>query len=279
MKEITVLNNQSLFDISVQEYGTIEGVFEIALANGLSVTDTLVAGQKLKIPEIDQSLVQPEIVDYYKRNDIHPVTGDYNLSLFTFEQQQNFDDMRLLLSWSNKNYDGTSITSFVSQLHTNPDPDGRQIKKYLLRVHLSDPDFLAKVQNPILLIDRRRVRTGISDNYSNRMSGYTHPKPQHWNGRIFEIPLTTQNQIIDLKNEHWFDFSGYGLKVKGVRNSTAHADKYAYTDVGFRIKYLIDGVEKTTPHIARIRLTASYRELGLSASDSRNYVVLSYKRI
>ena len=79
MKEITVLNNQSLFDISVQEYGTIEGVFEIALANGLSVTDKLTAGQKLKIPEIDQSLVQPEIVDYYKRNDIHPATGETNV--------------------------------------------------------------------------------------------------------------------------------------------------------------------------------------------------------
>jgi len=79
MKEITVLNNQSLFDISVQEYGTIEGVFEIALANGLSVTDTLTAGQKLIIPEIDQSLVQPEIVDYYKRNDIHPATGETNV--------------------------------------------------------------------------------------------------------------------------------------------------------------------------------------------------------
>ena len=79
MKKITVLNNQSLFDISAQEYGTIEGIFEIALANGLGVTDTLTAGQKLVITEIDQSLVQPEIVDYYRRNNIHPATGETNV--------------------------------------------------------------------------------------------------------------------------------------------------------------------------------------------------------
>ncbi len=279
MKEITVLNNQSLFDISVQEYGTIEGVFEIALANGLSVTDKLTVGQKLKIPEIDPALIQTEIVDYYRRNDIHPATGDYDLSLFAFEQQQNFEDMKILFSWGLKDYNGVPMAVDVNQLHSQADPDGRRIKKYLLRIHLSDSNFIEKVENPILLIDRRRVKVGASDYNSKRMSGYTHPKPQHWNGRVFEIPLTAQNQIIDLKNEHFFDFEGYYPKALGNGKSTSQDGKYAFTDIAFRIKYKLNGIEKTTPHIGRIRLTAAYKEIGMSPTNKDNYIVLSYKRV
>ncbi len=76
MKTVTVLNNQSLWDIAIQEYGTVEAVFELAQANGLSVTDTLTAGQVLNVPEVDPALTQPEIVDYYRRNGIRPATGE-----------------------------------------------------------------------------------------------------------------------------------------------------------------------------------------------------------
>ena len=79
MKTVTVLNNQSLWDISVQEYGTVEAVFELARANDMGVTDLLTAGQELVLPEVDKKIIKPEVVAYYRRNGLHPVTGETNV--------------------------------------------------------------------------------------------------------------------------------------------------------------------------------------------------------
>ena len=76
MKTVTVLNNQSLWDISVQEYGTVEAVFELAMANDMGVTDLLTAGQELVLPEVDKKIIKPEVVGYYRRNGLQPVTGE-----------------------------------------------------------------------------------------------------------------------------------------------------------------------------------------------------------
>ncbi len=51
MKKATVRVHQTLVDISVQYCGSAEAVFELARINGLSVTDELVAGQELILPE------------------------------------------------------------------------------------------------------------------------------------------------------------------------------------------------------------------------------------
>ena len=45
--EVTVRDRQSLFDISVQILGGIEGVFALAECNGLGITDRLRDGQVL----------------------------------------------------------------------------------------------------------------------------------------------------------------------------------------------------------------------------------------
>lgn len=47
---MTVQENQSLFDVSVQEDGSVLAVFEWAVANGVSITDDLAPGQKLSAP-------------------------------------------------------------------------------------------------------------------------------------------------------------------------------------------------------------------------------------
>lgn len=47
---ITVLSNQSLLDIAIQEDGNVLAAFEWALANGISITEELVPGQKLFVP-------------------------------------------------------------------------------------------------------------------------------------------------------------------------------------------------------------------------------------
>ena len=282
MKEITVLNNQSLFDISVQEYGTIEGVFEIAAANGLGVTDLLAPGQRLVIPEINEDLISPEIIDYYNRNDIHPVTGDYDLPLIIFERQ-NFDDMKIMFGWGYRNYDGTPLITNVNQLYNGEDADGRPVRKHLLRIHLTDPDFIGAVTDPVLFIDRRRRQSGPHDGFSPRLNGYTHPKPEDWHGRMFELPLVAQNQIIDLHIENFFSWRSdnpYLIKARGESLSSFGVhNRYAYVDLAFRIRYKLNGKEKFTPHIGKLRVTAAYKEMSGHYDDPDNYLVLSYKRV
>jgi len=52
VKSITIQAGQNLFDIAIQEYGSVEGVFLVMLANTdkiQSITDDLVPGQSLTI--------------------------------------------------------------------------------------------------------------------------------------------------------------------------------------------------------------------------------------
>ena len=69
---ITVLNNQSLFDISIRYTGTIENAFKIAVANGLSLTDELEPGAQLIIPEVEMN---NDVVNYFAGKGIQPATG------------------------------------------------------------------------------------------------------------------------------------------------------------------------------------------------------------
>lgn len=61
---ITVLSNQSLLDIAIQEDGNVLAAFEWALANGISITEELVPGQKLIIPKSVNR--DNEIANYFK---------------------------------------------------------------------------------------------------------------------------------------------------------------------------------------------------------------------
>lgn len=49
MSSVTVRPGQTLADIAVEQTGTAESVYSIAAANGLSVTDELVAGTILTV--------------------------------------------------------------------------------------------------------------------------------------------------------------------------------------------------------------------------------------
>lgn len=73
MRTIKVKLFQSLFDISVQEYGTAEGITTIALANDIGITDELQAGTELKIPDYENT--NQKVLKYYKENNIIPATA------------------------------------------------------------------------------------------------------------------------------------------------------------------------------------------------------------
>lgn len=66
-----VLEGQSLIDVAIQCCGSAEAAYEIAVLNGLSITDDLAAGRELNIP----TAVNATIVSYYTQKGIKPATG------------------------------------------------------------------------------------------------------------------------------------------------------------------------------------------------------------
>lgn len=73
MQQITLLHNQSLLDACLQHTGTIEGVFELAMANGLAITDDMEAGQVMKLTEDIKK--DRDIFNYYTAKNIKPATA------------------------------------------------------------------------------------------------------------------------------------------------------------------------------------------------------------
>ena len=71
--KITVLNNQSFLDIAIQHTGTVINAFEIAAANGMSVSESLISGSELIIPET--IAIDTDIRDYFKSKGIKPATS------------------------------------------------------------------------------------------------------------------------------------------------------------------------------------------------------------
>lgn len=71
--KITVKHSQSVFDVSIQEYGTVEAALEIAFANDVSLTEELIAGDELELPEFENT--NPEIMAYYNKHQIKPATA------------------------------------------------------------------------------------------------------------------------------------------------------------------------------------------------------------
>lgn len=70
MANYKVSDNQSLFDIAIQELGSVSSVFELADLNDLSITDYLTPGDELKLPAIKNSDLQ----DYFRAYNIKPAT-------------------------------------------------------------------------------------------------------------------------------------------------------------------------------------------------------------
>ena len=90
--KITVKNNQTLADIAIQEYGTIEGVFLLAQANDISPTELLKTGQQLTRPD---AVLNKEMENYCRKNGVSPATAQtadspIKLRIFTEQFTQQF---------------------------------------------------------------------------------------------------------------------------------------------------------------------------------------------
>ncbi|MFJ1492532.1 hypothetical protein [Capnocytophaga canis] len=85
--QIVILHNQSLLDTCLQHTGTIESLFELALANDLSVTDDLTAGQVLSLPLSEgDGTKDKDILNYYTAKNIQPATGFTQTDLQVLER-------------------------------------------------------------------------------------------------------------------------------------------------------------------------------------------------
>jgi hypothetical protein len=69
--EVKALNGQSLLDIAIQAAGSVEAVFDIALAFVCSVVDELTPGAILQVPAV----LNKRVAEYYHTNSIRPATA------------------------------------------------------------------------------------------------------------------------------------------------------------------------------------------------------------
>lgn len=75
-KVVTVLHKQTIWDIAIREYGSIEGVKDIMDYNeGVDLKKSLVVGQLIKIVG---EPINKAVVDYYKTNGLIPVSRSNN---------------------------------------------------------------------------------------------------------------------------------------------------------------------------------------------------------
>lgn len=72
INQATITERQSLLDIALQHFGSMEAAFEIALLNELSLTDDLAAGTQVVLPENDGN---KEVENYYAVNDLRPASA------------------------------------------------------------------------------------------------------------------------------------------------------------------------------------------------------------
>ncbi len=71
--QITILHNQSFADFALHHCGKIEALFDLAIANGKSITDDIKPGMLLDVPDSISKAV--DIVDFYTLKKIVPACG------------------------------------------------------------------------------------------------------------------------------------------------------------------------------------------------------------
>ncbi|MDK7675111.1 hypothetical protein QP547_04710 [Weeksella virosa] len=87
--QVKILHNQTLLDIAIQQYGTASAAFDLALANGISLTADLEVGNLLEIPLDDYGAGL--IANYYKANKLKPATAIEVLKLTEVELPSGID--------------------------------------------------------------------------------------------------------------------------------------------------------------------------------------------
>lgn len=93
MFAVTVRRRQTLSDVCLQVYGTIEGIIALARENNLSPSGELVAGTVLQCPDVTYDNYMQ---DYVRKNGIIPATayngrGEISQRIFTEQFTEEFE--------------------------------------------------------------------------------------------------------------------------------------------------------------------------------------------
>ncbi len=70
MRTINIRQNQTLFDIALQECGNQSAAIDIALLNGIDITESPPFGTTLLLPDV----INRRVLKYYQDNNIQPAT-------------------------------------------------------------------------------------------------------------------------------------------------------------------------------------------------------------
>lgn len=73
MSKVTIKYNQSVVDLGVQVFGSVEAIMELAFENDISLTEELTEGEELIIPGYKTDTT--EIMNFYNKHQIKPVTA------------------------------------------------------------------------------------------------------------------------------------------------------------------------------------------------------------
>ena len=90
---VTVKHRQTVSDIAIQVYGSVEAAVAIAEANGLSITDDLPAGTVLECPE---KVYDRYLQAYVSKRKVTPATaadpeGEVRMKIFTEQFTKEFE--------------------------------------------------------------------------------------------------------------------------------------------------------------------------------------------
>lgn len=132
MKTITVIENQNLWDISLQEYGDIEAVFYIVEANPLLKIDSEIAsGQKINIP--DRTPINKDVVNYYNSINYKPTSGSFIFTPTIIDPPTTNDGIvkNSNNTWNSALGNGGSLTVPDSSIILDRDYEGLEILKSL----------------------------------------------------------------------------------------------------------------------------------------------------
>ncbi len=116
MKQIIAFAKQTVFDIAMQELGSAQGVWDILDANAfLRIDQEIPAGTLIFIPP--DAVVSAQVVDYYTRNSLHPVSGLGEIVTITDE---NMIDKKQIVNYDlaggNVTFDGQRMANMGDEL-------------------------------------------------------------------------------------------------------------------------------------------------------------------
>ncbi|MEN5434084.1 hypothetical protein ABE545_10615 [Sphingobacterium faecium] len=88
MNTINIIENQTLFDLAVEQTGSVLSIIEMAMASGKSITDDLIPQEQVIVPE--SRYIIKDIVDYFKGK---------NYKIATHGTLDNFDSFGGIGYW------------------------------------------------------------------------------------------------------------------------------------------------------------------------------------